>query len=158
MKPVILGMTNPYGADPRMALYPHPSTSAGGRLLKFSGLQKATYLSAFDRRNVMTGTWVMSEARKLQPALREELAGRTVVLLGAPVNSIMRGGTPHELAPPFRWTPDGRGGWMAKVPHPSGLNPFFNNPLHQHLLAIFLEELLEHGGTPPDTPIQGLLL
>ena len=84
----------------------------------------------------------MARAREVAPALREELRGRRVVLLGAPVNSVMRGGTEHELAPPFRWTPDGHGGWMAKVPHPSGLNHFFNDPFHRQLLAIFMQELV----------------
>ncbi len=143
-RPVLLGMNNPYGSSPRMALYPHPAKSAGARLWRFSGLDRDVYLERFDRRNVLTGEWSMARAREVAPALREELAGRRVVLLGAPVNSVMRGGTEHELAPPFRWTPDGHGGWMAKVPHPSGLNHFFNDPLHQHLLAIFMEELLQH--------------
>lgn len=143
MRPVLLGMNNPVSSDPEHALYPYPSTCTGARLLRFSGLDKRVYLSAFERRNVIGGQqWSARLARELAPALREELRGRTVVLLGAPVNSVMRGGTEHELAPPFVWTPDGHGGWMAKVPHPSGLNHFFNNPLHRDLLAIFMAELV----------------
>lgn len=142
-RPVLLGMNNPYGDRPEMALYPSPANSAGGRLLKFSGLPKRTYLDDFDRRNVITGAdWDPAVARLAAPRLRAELAGRTVVVLGNAVNSVMRGGTEHELAPAFRWTPDGSGGWIAKVPHPSGRSTFFNDPLHQHLLAIFMEELL----------------
>lgn len=143
MKPVLLGMNNPVSSDPEHALYPHPSTCTGARLLRFSGLDKRTYLTAFERRNVLSGqAWSTPAARAVAPALREELRGRTVVLLGAPVNSVMRGGTPHELAGPFVWTPDGHGGWMAKVPHPSGLNHFFNSQLHRDLLAVFMAELV----------------
>jgi hypothetical protein len=135
-------MNNPVSDAPEHALYPHPPSCTGARLLKFSGLERHVYLSAFERRNVIGGrAWDAREARALAPILRAELAGRTVVLLGAPVNSVMRGGTEHELAPPFRWTPDGHGGWMARVPHPSGMNHFFNNPFHRQLLAIFMHEL-----------------
>jgi hypothetical protein len=142
-KPVLLGMNNPVSSDPAHALYPYPSTCTGARLLKFSGLDKQTYLSVFERRNVLSGVeWSAKRAREVAPSLREELRGRTVVLLGAPVNSVMRGGTPHELAEPFVWTPDGYGGWMAKVPHPSGLNHFFNNHLHRELLSVFMAELV----------------
>ena len=142
-RPVIMGMNNPYGANPEMALYPAPATSTGGRLLRFSDLDKRTYLRVFDRRNLLTGEWTMARAREVRESTRLELLGRTVVLLGAPVNSIMRGGTEHELAPPFRWTPDGHGGWMARVPHPSGLNTFYNDTVHQTLLAIFMQELAQ---------------
>lgn len=139
-------MNNPQSSDPRHALYPAPSGCTGHRLWKFSQLSQDVYLEAFERRNVLDGrAWSIPEARKVQAGLRAEFLGRTVVVLGAPVNSIMRGGTPHELAGPFVWTPDGAGGWMAKVPHPSGLNQFFNDPLHRELLAVFMGELVEWG-------------
>lgn len=144
MKPVLLGMNNPVSDAPEHALYPHPPTCTGARLLKFSGLERSVYLSVFDRRNVIGGrAWDGRLARERAPALREEFRGRTVVLLGAQVNSVMRGGTEHELAEPFVWTPDGHGGWMAKVPHPSGMNHFFNDLLHRELLAIFMAELVQ---------------
>jgi hypothetical protein len=143
MRPVLLGMNNPVSRDPAHALYPYPSTCTGARLLRFSGLDKRTYLSVFERRNVLDGQqWSTRAARERAPSLREELRGRTVVMLGAPVNSVMRSGTEHELAGPFVWTPDGHNGWLAKVPHPSGLNQFFNDPLHRELLAIFMAELV----------------
>lgn len=72
------------------------------------------------------------------------------MVLGAPVNSIMRGGTEHELAGPFVWTPDGHGGWIAKVPHPSGLNHFFNDPMNRALLEVFMQELVEWSRTHED--------
>lgn len=141
-RPVLLGMNNPVSSDPRMALYPHPPGCTGARLLRFSGLDRETYM-ALDRHNVLSGrAWSMAAAREVQSDLRAALLGRTVVLLGAPVNSIMRGGTEHELAPPFAWRSDGAGGWMARVPHPSGLNTFYNDPLHRECLRIFMEELV----------------
>lgn len=163
MKPVILGMVNPISDDPAHALYPHPPGCSGHRLWKFSGLEKRVYLSVFERRNVIGGQkWDSKLARQRAPQLREEFVGRMVVLLGAEVNSIMRGGTPHEMSPPFCWTPDGHGGWMAKVPHTSGLARFFNNTRHQKFLAIFMAELVhwasEHTSNPPTCPAQGLLI
>jgi len=155
VKPVLLGMNNPVSSDPAHALYPHPPSCTGARLLKFSGLEKRVYLDTFDRRNVISGReWSAKEARTLAPALREELLGRTVVLLGAPVNSIIRGGTKHELARAFVWTPDGHGGWHALVPHPSGLNHFYNEPMHQHLLSVFMQELV-HWSQTQEGPATG---
>lgn len=151
LTPVILGMNNPISSDPRHALYPHPPGCTGHRLWRFSGLDQDVYLTAFERRNVLDGrAWSMPEARKVQPRLREEFQGRTVVILGQPVNSIIRGGTPHELAPAFSWTPDGHGGWHAKVPHPSGLNHFYNDPLNQALVEVFMQELVEWAQTHDD--------
>lgn len=162
MRPVLLGMNNPISDDPRHALYPHPPSCTGARLQRFSGLDKRTYLEVFDRRNVIGGqAWDAKLARSRAPALREELLGRHVVLLGAPVNSVMRGGTKYELARAFRWTPDGSGGWLALVPHPSGLNHFYNDKLNQELLAIFLQELVEYAKNHEDAvvrPMQTTLL
>lgn len=153
MRPVLLGMNNPTSEHPDHALYPHPPGCTGHRLLAMSGLERAEYLRVFDRRNVISGrAWSMPEARRLQPGLRAELAGRTVVLLGAPVNSIMRGGTPHELAPPFVWTSDGHGGWMTKVPHPPGLNQQYNNPIYRVALELMMRELVEWTDTERTTP------
>lgn len=141
-RPVLLGMNNPVSTAAHHALYPSPKGCTGWRLWQMSGLSEEDYLSRFDRQNLISGrAWDLREARKIAPGLRESLLGRTVVVLGSPVNSIIRGGTPHELAPVFSWTPDGAGGWIAKVPHPSGLNPFYNDALNRELLRIFMQEL-----------------
>ncbi len=114
MRPVLLGMNNPISDDPRHALYPHPPNCAGARLQRFSGLDKNTYLSVFDRRNVIGGQqWDAKLAKTRAPALREEFLGRHVVLLGAPVNSVMRGGTPHELAPSSGRRTGTAAGWRS---------------------------------------------
>jgi hypothetical protein len=142
-------MNNPVSSDPEHALYPQPPGCTGHRLWQMSGLSRWDYLEIFDRRNVLPGRdWSAAAARAAQPALRAELAGRTVVLLGAPVNSVMRGGTEHELAPPFRWTPDGHGGWMAKMPHPSGRSHFYNDPLARECARVFLQELASLSSRP----------
>lgn len=141
-RPVLLGMNNPVSSNPDHALYPHPPGCAGYNLQQMSGLSRSEYLRLFDRQNLISGrAWNEAEARAARPELRERLAGRTVVLLGSPVNSAMRAGTDHELAPIFVWRPDGHGGWMAKVPHPSGLNRQYNQPLVRECLAIFMQEL-----------------
>ncbi len=53
---------------------------------------------------------------------------------------------------------------MALVPHPSGLNHFYNDPLNKELVAVFLQELVEFSRTHEDPtvvppgPVQGSLL
>ena len=37
-RPILVGMNNPYGADPAMALYPLPERASGGRLARILGL------------------------------------------------------------------------------------------------------------------------
>ena len=160
-RPVLLGMNNPHGPRSEFALYPIPATSAGGRIQAMSGLSRRDYLERFDRQNVLaTVEWDAKRARLEAPIIRKALAGRIVIALGAAVNSVMRGGTEHELAPPFRWTPDGAGGWIAKAPHPSGRSTFYNDPLHRELLRIFLEETLawQPEPSPISGPSQGVLL
>lgn len=63
MKPLLVGEQNPYGADPKFALYPYPENSAGGRLcFKVFGLTRHEYLARFDRVNLCSGKWSMSRA------------------------------------------------------------------------------------------------
>jgi hypothetical protein len=52
---VLVGESNPYGADPRYALYPLPPQASGGRLARILGLSARQYLRAFPHRvNLLT--------------------------------------------------------------------------------------------------------
>lgn len=156
MRPVLLGMNNPISSDPRHALFPYPPGCTGHRLLVFSGLSRSTYLESFERRNVLPGQdWSAARAREVSPGLRRELLGRRVVLLGIQVNSVVRGGSRHELAGPWRWTPDDHGGWHALVPHLSGRSHFYNDHLNRALLAIFMAELAEWSREHAADPLPG---
>lgn len=87
--PVFIGEVNPYGTDPRYALYPLPEKSAGGRLCRMLELPMSTYLRCV-RRNLCTGTWNHGEAHKSAQEILVNCPGSTVVLLGAKVAAAFR--------------------------------------------------------------------
>lgn len=84
VKILLVGETNPYGADPYYSLYPEPDLCSGHRLcVKILGMSKKEYLDEFDRVNLCEGKWSIMEARKKA----ETLYGRSMVLLGSRVCS-----------------------------------------------------------------------
>ena len=54
---LLVGEVNPYGADPRMALYHLPRGASGDRLREILGLDDATYIRRLSRVNLCTGRW-----------------------------------------------------------------------------------------------------
>lgn len=63
LRPILVGEANPYGGDPRYALYPLPENSAGGRLCRLIlKLEVRQYLRSFDRRNLCaTKRWIAED-------------------------------------------------------------------------------------------------
>lgn len=139
MRPVILGMNNPYSTDPYYALYPHPENSAGARICAMflasasqAGLPltRRDYIKGFDRRNLVdTPTWNMEYARQRANQARGELQGRKVVICGTAVLGVL-GLRRHEW---LVWSE--RSGDLFKdpfdyvlVPHPSGRCREYNDP------------------------------
>lgn len=87
MRPLLVGESNPYGSDPRFALYPLPERSAGGRLCRLVlGMRMAEYLRAYDRANLCDGRWSAPTARSEAARLATTRAA-PIVLLGARVAS-----------------------------------------------------------------------
>ena len=128
MKPLLLGMNNPLSDDPEYDIYPYPEGSAGWRLWKMlpEGTTRAQYLDMFDRRNLLRAReWAVPAARTAAAFLLPELAGRTVVVLGAQVRAAL--GLPRTE--PLVWRRSGpfKFDWIA-VPHPSGRNLWYNEP------------------------------
>lgn len=121
MKPLLVGESNPYGADPRYALYPAPHGCAGERLCRLVlGLSRREYLTRFDRVNLCAGKWSLPVARKKALELGQEYD--VIVLLGARVAhafEIKNG--PFFVSTPFKidgvLSPQRR----VTLPHPSGL-------------------------------------
>lgn len=115
-KPILVGESNPYGADPYYALYPSPDGSAGWRLccLIFR-MHRKDYLESFERVNLCAGPWRVREAREKasELAVRE---GARLVLCGSKVCSAF--GLPFQ---PFHEVEQQGGGRMLILPHPSGL-------------------------------------
>ena len=61
--PVFVGESNPYGGDPRHALFPLPIGSAGHRLQTLvCGVRRSTYVG-FPRYDLCAGKWSLPAAR-----------------------------------------------------------------------------------------------
>jgi hypothetical protein len=111
VKPLLVGEDNPYGSDPRYALYPEPPNSAGGRLCRLVlGLTVRQYIGHFNRVNLCAGKWSMAEARRNAGLIRRRAVDTPVILLGAKVCAAF------DL--PF--APFSHSGSIAILPHPSG--------------------------------------
>lgn len=143
LKPVLVGMNNPYSSRPEAALLPAPSGCAGWRLWRMvhdvSGVSRAEYCRTFDRRNLInTQWWDPLAARERGEALWRALEGHTVVVLGQATLASMWLPRPLELL----WSVSGGVRWCY-APHPSGLNRWYNNPVNRAAVGMRLESLLE---------------
>lgn len=141
MRPLLVGEQNPYGRDPRYALYPEPPNSAGGRLCRLvMGLTVKRYISLFDRVNLCAGNWSAREARETALRLRGESSragdARVTVLLGKRVCTAFE--RPFEPFTTNVGTCD-----VVKfvvLPHPSGLSRAWNEPgAHERARAVLRE-------------------
>lgn len=141
MKPLFVAELNPYGSDPRYALYPYPENSAGGRLcFKVMGLTRREYLERFDRVNLCTGKWSIKEARERAVQIVKErvdawvretetspLPPPSIVLLGSKVVEAFGLRDQDKPFAPFvikRWNLLR----LIILPHPSGLSRAWNEP------------------------------
>lgn len=152
-KPVLVGESNPYGADPKFALFPMPRNSAGARLCyDIMDLPRHRYLAMYDRVNLCAGKWNMKEARERADGLRHirrkfVLLGRKVCdafgidfepftiqhrMTSAAVESILK--VPHD-----EWA-------FVVLPHPSGRNRLWNDPSAFHKAEAILIEAKILGG------------
>jgi hypothetical protein len=121
MTVILVGELNPYGSDPKYALYPQPPNSAGGRLCeKILGMRRRDYV-ALDRVNLCTGHWSMPAARAHATKLREGRAEDPIfVLLGRKVATAF--GLPGEDFFTCGWWGslfEREARWLL-LPHPSG--------------------------------------
>lgn len=121
----LIGENNPYGDDPRFAMYPQPTHSAGGRMCRLVlGMCDRDYLREFERRNLLQAPkWSAPLARAAAAQLVRDdiLSGDRVVLLGRRVHD--------AFFPEWEWTPfsvcEQR---YVVLPHPSGLSRAWNEP------------------------------
>lgn len=147
MKFVVVGMNNPLFEDPRRALWPQPDGCTGHRLWLMAaartGVTQEEWVDMTDRRNLCTGEWIF-EAGRLQARMwTAELHTRTTVLLGSDVARCFPStgmlcqwarpiGTPPRAAPP----------WIH-IPHPSGMNRWYNDPANKACVEVLLGDLVE---------------
>lgn len=145
-KPIIVGESNPYGGDDYYALYPAPDGCSGHRLCcLILGMQRAAYLEAFERVNLVRGKWSIPAARAAANELTAR-PNRKLILLGAKVS----------MAFGLKFSPFGtyseRGCAMLILPHPSGLNRMWGEDgviqrARDAVLAFAPEELSPFVGT-----------
>jgi hypothetical protein len=92
-------------------------------LQQVSGLDRGAYVRGFDRRNLLMGRFAPPQ-------------GSTIVVLGAETAGAL--GHARRLVYPYRR----EGATWRQVPHPSGRNPWYDNPDHRLVVGLMLEELL----------------
>ena len=135
MKKILLvGESNPYGADPEYALYPLPEHASGGRLQRILGLTMGEYLRRHDRENLCVGPWSTPAARLAANAILNERIdergiakdGYGLVLCGRKVTDAFRhpDGLEVEMFECLLF----RGVPAAILPHPSARNRIWNDP------------------------------
>jgi hypothetical protein len=133
---LFVGELNPFGADPRYALYHLPRKSSGNRLRCVLGLTDLEYHKLLDKANLCDGKWSSSAAReRLVELVDSRGPGGVVVLLGARVRGVARCiareyGADLELLP-FSGLEVGEGDRrrvLVSLPHPSGLCRLWNEP------------------------------
>ncbi len=134
----ILGMNNPHSPDPARALWPAPSGCAGWNLWKLThartGCTEMDYARAFHRYNMVErGMWDVEIARARWAAMQEEILESfdTIVLLGAGVRRALRVMCDELYVSQT----------MICLPHPSGLNRWYNVPVNRRLVELVMEEL-----------------
>ena len=141
MRPVLLGMNNPLSAEARHALFPHPPGVTGHRIWQMlsekTGCSRGQYCRAFDRRNVLDSReWDPGAAREQSQGLWESLVGREVAVLGQSTRAVLW----LPAADPLLWMETHGVRWFL-LPHPSGLNRWYNDELNREMAALRLEEM-----------------
>lgn len=117
MKPILVGESNPYGSDPRYALYPYPDGCSGDRLARqILGMSREHYLEVFDRVNLCGGGWSKWLADMSAARLASE--GRRLILLGSKVSGSF-GFAFEPFSKPVRG--------VLIMPHPSGRCRLWND-------------------------------
>lgn len=124
-KPILLvGEANPYGSEPRFALYPLPEKASGGRLARILGLTNLEYLARHDRVNLCPGKWSIRTARwSATQVLAVRRPGSGIVLLGTKVAQAF-GLEKHNDIEGYNLG----GVKLLCIPHPSGLCRAWNDP------------------------------
>lgn len=147
MRFVVVGMTNPVSERPEHALWTQPDGCSGHRLWQMAtartGVSQEDWLAMTDRRNLCVGEWNRDLARAAARRMVPELMSRTTVLLGNDVAECFPStgmmcqwaksmGTPPRAPPP----------WIH-IPHPSGMNRWYNSPANRVCVEVLLGDLVE---------------
>lgn len=123
----IIGEAPGPNTSPKLPVFPFPASSAGGRLLTYSGMKPADYLSRFWRKNLFTlylKGWCAPAARELASYIEREIGERGIsraLLLGGRVGAAFGVGG--------LWSSMKTSGGITYlvVPHPSGRCRVYND-------------------------------
>ena len=128
MRPVLVGLdTGGNGPEPLS-----PDNMSGRRLADLAGLTRDEFIERFDRVNLLPGDVdTQAAVANLMPILR----GRRVVTLGREVSMAL--GVRGDLS----WGV-GAGFIGAHLPHPSGLNRWWNDRSNVEVAGRFMRDLL----------------
>lgn len=138
MKPLLIGPAPARTGDPTRVLADGPT---GSKLARLCRLSKDEYLAAFDRMNLMAywpgkhgkGDAFMVDAACLKVAeLLPAIRCRPVVFVGHNVARSFRFDAPILTWRPFN------GGVAAVLPHPSGVNRWYNEVANRRRASRFL--------------------
>jgi hypothetical protein len=145
-------MNNPYGNDPRTALWPDPPGCAGWRLWKMleqeTGATKRQYIKAFERENLCVGQWNMEEARSKMFQLIVNNGHLNFILVG---NDVWRAYSSSPKPLPFTWSHN-----VAWIPHPSGRNRLYNDSRIYLSCVYFMAECYFRSvGLTVNQPVEG---
>ncbi len=133
MKPILLvGESNPYGSNPKWALYPDPVGCSGWRLCHvILGMTEDVYFETFDRINLCAARWYLPKAREGVARIAPEYS--RIVLLGVKVAHAFG----YAFAPFTESIEAGRR--LLLWPHPSGLNRLWTRDAIGRARAQFAE-------------------
>jgi hypothetical protein len=140
-------MNNPLSSNPDDALVPWPDGCTGHRIYSMLCEHDARweadcahdYLNAYDRRNLVAGrAWSAAAAREAAAEFHRVATGRVTIVLGAQVWRALR--LPADV-PVLGAHRECLGTEWHRVPHPSGLNRWYNVPGNRQAAAKLIHEL-----------------
>ena len=144
----VIGMNNPRSDDPTHSLTTQPPGGTGHRLWQMArartGIDEADWLRMTDRRNLCAGEWNREEAWHKAREWYPELRDRTTVLLGADVSAQF----PLSMGGILTWgremgTPPAPARPWILIPHPSGMNRWYNDAGNRAAVEVLLADLVE---------------
>jgi len=111
----------------------------GKRLAEYAGITFDEFLASTERHNLLAnpieGPWPKQQARDAAQSIWPSMLGRRTILLG---QNVARAFGIGEI--PLRWRAiDDHGTEVAIVPHPSGLNLWWNDAPNRTAARRFLE-------------------
>ncbi len=138
MKPLIIGEAPSRTGDPKKVI----DGALGAKLAAFCGMNMQTFRAEFARANVtdawpgQAGKGSMFDAEPSARLRRRLLKGRLVIMLGKRVARAF------DMDPDYfieQRTISGAGVYV--VPHPSGINRFYNSAENRSRMACFMRSL-----------------